>query len=75
MKTQAALGRRVEIIATRDLLITKLEAIGEYLTPQTEQLLGELLRERPRARTGSTPHQRGEGREHEHQLVGGARAS
>ena len=48
MKTQAALGRRVEVIATRDLLIAKLEAIGEYPSARTEQLLSELLRERPR---------------------------
>jgi LysM repeat protein len=75
MKTLAALGRRVEIIATRDLLIAKLEAIGEYLAPQTEQLLGELLRERPRPATTTTSHRPGPGREHEHRLVGGARAS
>jgi hypothetical protein len=44
----AALGRRAELIAARDALIAKLESIGESLSPQTEQLLGELLRERPR---------------------------
>jgi hypothetical protein len=48
MKLQAALGRRVDVIATRDLLITNLESIGEYPSPVTELLLGELLRERPR---------------------------
>ena len=56
MKTQAALGRRVEVIATRDLLIAKLEAIGEYPSPRTEQLLGELLRDRPQpAAAASAP--------------------
>jgi two-component SAPR family response regulator len=44
----ATLGRRAELIAARDALIAKLESIGESLSPQTEQLLGELLRERPR---------------------------
>lgn len=73
MKTQAALGRRVEIIATRDLLIAKLEAIGEYLAPATEQLLGDLLRERPRAGTGTASHPHSTARER--RLVGGARTS
>jgi hypothetical protein len=71
MKTQAALGRRVEVIATRDLLIAKLESIGEYPSPRTEQLLGEFLRERPRpAAAAPSAPRRTNPRERAHRTAG-----
>jgi DNA-binding SARP family transcriptional activator len=46
MRIQAHLGRRADVIATRDLLIAHLELHGEYLSPATERLLAEILSDR-----------------------------
>ncbi|HEV2637194.1 MAG TPA: BTAD domain-containing putative transcriptional regulator [Actinocrinis sp.] len=46
MRLQAHLGRRADVIATRDLLIARLEPQGEYLAPATERLLAEILSDR-----------------------------
>ncbi|WP_194909587.1 BTAD domain-containing putative transcriptional regulator [Catenulispora rubra] len=43
MKTQARLGRRADISATKALLEAKLDEVGEGLSPVTRALLGELL--------------------------------
>lgn len=46
MRTQAKLGRRADMLATRDLLIAKLEPIGEYLAPATRTLLADMAERR-----------------------------
>ncbi|MFL6115198.1 MAG: BTAD domain-containing putative transcriptional regulator [Catenulispora sp.] len=43
MKTQARLGRRADISATKALLEAKLDVLGEAPSPVTYALLGELL--------------------------------
>ncbi|WP_344662343.1 BTAD domain-containing putative transcriptional regulator [Catenulispora subtropica] len=56
MKAQGRLGRRADIIATRDLLEQKLEPLGESASHATRMVLAELLSEQrgiPRDRIGT----------------------
>ncbi|WP_370382198.1 BTAD domain-containing putative transcriptional regulator [Catenulispora sp. GAS73] len=56
MKTQGRLGRRADIIATRNLLEQKLDPLGESASEATNAILAELLSERrgiPRERIGT----------------------
>ncbi|NUP46280.1 MAG: LysM peptidoglycan-binding domain-containing protein [Catenulispora sp.] len=56
MKTQGRLGRRADIIATRNLLEQKLDPLGESTSDATNMILAELLSERrglPRERVGA----------------------
>jgi len=47
MKAQARLGRRADMIATRDLLLAKLEPLEQDLAEATLDVLADALSERP----------------------------
>lgn len=56
--TQTRLGRRADAIATRDLLITRLDADGASPSPETRALLAHTLTLRPRPPASAKPASR-----------------